>query len=494
MNARQLFQYSTYSYTALKKCLPVLGYDCKEYHDIDFDAIYSFGERGMVPVVKLIGDSVVVIIEDGVDSSNTPYLKAVSGDTVHKLYAADLNNTSAIVVSGIAHSGQRDIIFERDKVVPLGYAEHIIELRHILEGCHIPKWMVPSLPVLISFGTSLKDSSGTEVRGESHGPNVIIRDIKDPVTVLLHEIGHIYHDTVLTSIEHQKLSTLFMGIDQVSPNGLFRTKYEASTEREYFSTIYMWYLKGIMLAEQYRNILGQLDPAALSFIEDIFERVRSSMINSSVYNAIRPNIESFVLNGRMELMKANRSYNMPTKIIDQVRPTFEYKELAKANSLEWIVATTGALRGKVLVLNDGYIDFKYMKRDKYYMVPRKTFRLTKAGGEYRTIKKNPYLDLVPIAIGQWNNEGERLLLKSEFYEGAEGGRDTIGIIYEQSKGDLSGALLMYEALIQETECALTKASEATMAERIGVLLQRRRIVEAKNILNKLQKELSNVRK
>lgn len=498
MNARPLFQYSHYSYNTLKELLPILGYEFSE-HIATFDQIDNIVISGDIPIIEKNGAALIVAGRDFSETRNKRKLITILDGEKVDLYENDFREAGILKISGMVHYGQKDIVFEVDKKYPPHYASQISQMKALIMSCHIPLWMMPGLPVLVSFDEKVPREDGEIIRGESHGPNVIVRDIDDPITVLLHEMGHMFYNTVLNEKERAHISNLYMSIDTDRSNGLFRTSYESSSDIEYFATIYTWYLKGIVLGRQYREVLLRLDPSACSLIEEIFSTRKNMIIENSVYESLKRDIIASIRNGGKisELAKVNgetKEIYKAVKINDKIRPIFDHRIIGDAGDRQWAVALNDDLRGSVFVLNKGYIDFEFMKRSDYYLVPRRTFVMNKAGrGYYQSKRRNPYYDIVPYILNEDKvSPIKEELLKSKFYTSMDNGEEDINLIIEYSKQNIKGALSEYERFINEAEYCLEK-SESSFKNKLNDIIQRRRIDDARRILNKLKQENENVR-
>ena len=465
--AREVKKLTKCGFDILPKVVNKLGYECQKIDELNHDIIMSNISSNRPIFVNIQNRSCLIY---GIDED----CKNIYVEPGGKQDILNFVQKEAIVIYGFRGvlMGNR-IIHEDSVVVPIGWSEMITRTLELFKNRSIPIWKLPDIPVLLTFKNK-EDKS--DPRGYSNGPTIEIYDIEDPLTVTFHEVGHVYYQDRLTEEEKKELQDHYSEyIDSENPGALFKTKYEASSSEEYFSTLYMWYIKGIVLMGAYHEILCKLDRWGKSFIERVFNRVEDKLIQDIINEEREQQIISIFTNDGMSKIISRGGYflSKAKSPIEPITITDKHKVIGENNIRKWIYIESGNLSGKVIPLNkaNNAIDFKYIKNneDKFYYVPGKGKSMV-----------NPYLSILveeePFDLSK-ANDVQKFIFKNAYVFTDD---QEFNSILKKAKNEKHG-ILAFKKVLSKTTMEYNKQIDHT-----GLVDKVKKSINRLTMLNKIE--------
>jgi len=246
----------------------------------------------------------------------------------------------------------------------------------------LPSNLLPETPVVVIFKEPSSKDLQCKNRGYQAGATAYILDPVDPLTVVLHEIGHFYYKR-LTDFERKRFDELRKELGN-KPPVIFDSKWSMKNGEELFCTLYLWYLKSKLVHPGYRKILGVEYAPGLEALEEVFRRVDNSEDELKIWKENERRVSMYLdrLIGKAVKMKAGgrilKAKELPVAkkpgVVSIPRTVCRHIRETKAN--DFVEVTEGLLKGQKFALKkDGSIDYNYMQKHSTSML-----RKRKTGG------------------------------------------------------------------------------------------------------------------
>lgn len=260
----------------------------------------------------------------------------------------------------------------------------------------IPTACLPNYPVIVVFS----NPKGKEQQGAwaySKGFYIYLLKPDDIIKNFFHELGHIIWKKGMSDTDKKPFKQLFSNIDKKNAPSVFTNDWWLKNVEEMFCAIYMWWSCGFATNKGYHRILEGEFSAGYDALVNLFKRRKDEYETRSNWDDQEKKIHAVMLSlmvkaktvmikGRKRILK--KAYLSPG-IIRLPIELIQGKLLAEQNGNQWVLAQTGMLKGKVLVLTDGYVNFDLMKIH-INRVPHEIEINPKSGDSYiRTIMVRP---------------------------------------------------------------------------------------------------------
>lgn len=256
----------------------------------------------------------------------------------------------------------------------------------------------PYRPVLI-FKEATEKELQDKIRAYTIGSTITLIDSSDPVTLFLHELGHLFYRTRLTDSECKRLEEIYKSInpkDVKSLPGIFENKWEFNDAEELFCTIYLWYIRALVLNKKYLEILKNEFCVGFEFLHGIFCRIQAEEINNYEWNEKEKDVYNFmktitgteknigVLSTTGKFLKKAILLKSKTPALPNATflpsdlPVTFIKSMYQKTFLQ---VNEGLCKGEIFVLDNktGKIDFNFMQLN-----PEKLLLQKARGGEIET--------------------------------------------------------------------------------------------------------------
>ena len=246
-----------------------------------------------------------------------------------------------------------------------------------LQKC--PRATLPTHPLIVLFRMADAKEREDHVQGFTLGAEATICDHDDPVTVILHELGHLYWSTRLRDMpdarqELEELWGRYSKMEKDQRPAIFVTDWSLKTSEEMFCTLYLWYCKGAVLSAGYRDILAAQCPEGLALLCSIFERVEAG------YRVTEEWEEAETATARWAAAKAGVSLPVaggrrvkmpPPALLKAMRfpSTVPHTLVGEQDDRRWVKLESGPGKGLLLVLKADRIDVDYMTKRKRWQRP-----------------------------------------------------------------------------------------------------------------------------
>lgn len=237
--------------------------------------------------------------------------------------------------------------------------------------CHLPPH-----PVVVMFKEPGEKEKKEKIRSQVFGADVVIFDHSAPVDEILHEIGHVFFSTRVTPEEAARAKELFQELTEAVKAkkripAVFTDRYSWSTPEEFFCTLYLWYLKGLLVNPGYLSIFRVQYPDGFRFVEDVFSRVRRGQEIEKAWNpyAVRDWLHDVTGRGKVYRVTGRRGRPRMLKAQTAAAPeslaipeSVGYDVLYEFEGRRWVSIRDGLLKAETVVVKEnGEIDAEYMK-------------------------------------------------------------------------------------------------------------------------------------
>lgn len=286
---------------------------------------------------------------------------------------------SAVIVSG------RDVISDADAMTPelviwtperdswpVEWEENKCRAKAVIGSLRLGCPHLPSHPVIVTFKMPTTSDIESGIRSMTVGPEITIYDKTDPVTEFIHELGHVFWSNRLCDADRDRIVAYHKTRNKNNISPIYTSEYQWKDAEEMFSTIYVYYIKGIVIADGYARILKELEETGWSILDSIVCRIREeSEIKRSwgqtegvVYDflAALDDERVFMVPGR-GLVKAVPPVNIPNG-----EHRFDYsiphQYLCQDHGRHFILIESGRLSGRTIVLkaDEKNVDFDFMRQ------------------------------------------------------------------------------------------------------------------------------------
>ena len=269
-------------------------------------------------------------------------------------------------VNETENNGNPLVLFtpERDNW-PAEWELQKLATNRILRTLQLDEPFLPPHPIIVSYIKPTQNEISKGIKAMLLGAEVNIYDPSDPLTEFLHELGHLYWYTRLTKEEKQEWIDYHNTLSKKNASAIFAGKAGMQTVEEAFATIYMWYLKSKVIHEGYGRILRFQEPKGLGLLENVVERVRYENQAVDKYRENEQLLAEWVeaeprvmrLAGGSRIIKA-RFGSKPAEKIPFPR-VIKHTINEREDGRVFITVNEGLLKGKELVVKDGFIELGY---------------------------------------------------------------------------------------------------------------------------------------
>lgn len=191
--------------------------------------------------------------------------------------------------------------------------EKLFSVLKILSGLDtIDKCYIPQSSVILNAKKPDKEERKDHQVAYSIGVNITVLLSDNLLEAILHELGHVYWNTLLTDSEKYEWNDMVRHISlkegRTVPK-IIKNPYEVSSGEELYCTVYAWYLSGLIFNEGYLKILTDAFKEGRVLMDSTFERVRKSLINDKAYEQSEPLIKQYLKTIRKESIIVNTQNN-----------------------------------------------------------------------------------------------------------------------------------------------------------------------------------------
>jgi hypothetical protein len=271
----------------------------------------------------------------------------------------------------------------------------------------LPKKYLPSSPVILTAKKPSKEERKDHQVAHSIGVNITVLQSDNILEAVLHEIGHVYWNTVLTDTEKDSWKSILKNInidkEETVPK-IIKNPYELSNGEELFCTTYAWYMLGLIFNEGYFEILKNTFLDGYNLLENIFMRREKSIIDSQNFRSLESLTKSYIKHIMKEpilvnlknkkLFKAFISNNKTNEIEQKVKyiaSDIPVGLLKSSVTRSYFQVLDGKLKDMILITDNrsGEIDWEFMKSNPNELKLEKTYEFTT---EYK--KTVPYANCI----------------------------------------------------------------------------------------------------
>ena len=260
------------------------------------------------------------------------------------------------------------IIFtpERDTWLP-EWEEQKQKAINILKKLTIGKCYLPSHPIIITFKKPSEFEIKNVIRAMAKGVEITIYDPSDPVSEILHELGHIFWNNKLTEKERQSFfdyKKSYKKNDEIP--SIYTSEYYFKTGEEIFATIYMYYVKAKVINPGYLEILEQKEKQGFSLFKSIIDRLIEESFIKENWSKNELILKQFLKGKRYKIKGQNKIIKTEINLDKNIffDRAIDHTVLYKGQDREWIRIEEGCLKGEAIVLKDEIADLNFMKTVK----------------------------------------------------------------------------------------------------------------------------------
>lgn len=237
---------------------------------------------------------------------------------------------------------------------------------------------IPPHPMIVVFKKKSAEDEQEKNRGYLEGVTAQICDTEDPLTVILHELGHVYYKTRLTEEEKKACDDLQEKIKGMNDKpAVFVGKWAIKDGKEVFCTLYLWWMKGRLFGPGYTKIMSEQCPDGTELLEKIFGRVRDKMLAEAAWEKAEKRIDLWlqnVQNNGMALSIGGHMFKarLPINSPDALEIGVSHETLAahKGSGRKWARITDGLMKGRIVILKNDRLDIDYMsERSRWWQLP-----------------------------------------------------------------------------------------------------------------------------
>lgn len=439
-NIRVLSQWSGDDYDDVLYRLVEEGYEIGrgQYSVADLAESLDIG----VPVFVRIGDAAVLLV--GIDDPKNPqtfYGKRVLLDGTEEVVSTERSKLERVWDGVAVHvlsdptdtgggsgettatapgsgeeadcPGDRVIFREIEDTWPGEWCDRKDAAKKIAQGINeIDICYLPLHPVIVDFREPTKAELKKGIRSSVRGPFITIHDPHDIPTQFFHELGHVYWDTRVTDAEKEMFYNLYMSLDRDNPPPVFLREWSMSSVEEFFATVYLWYVKGLVMDSGYKSILWHRFRAGYQALDSVFKRIERDQALKRKWDEKKKEVREWVdfVSGRGSTYRLGKAVlkakvvngdapprppalPVPEEDLEDAVPVYEY------GNRTWYHFPRGMLKGRTLVCRDGNVlDTQYMSENmgRMHLLPTTITYQTRSG---RIVEKTSYKDSSKVLAG-----------------------------------------------------------------------------------------------